>query len=174
MILYFEQRLAAWTSQINVYDEGGEVFCQVQGKLGWAQKYLILDGAGSQIGEVAENPRKVVNHFDLWKGSTILAAVKRKSFFSSDYIMDNGWNIEGDTASWDWRFRKEDGSTAARLSRNLPGTEGLYGVVMADDVDPLLVIMAVVAVETRRLTQRSRKDRQEMRDEMREKNRKYK
>ena len=175
MILYFEQRLMAWASHINVYDETGEVFCRIQGKLGWAQKYLILDAEGTQIGEVSEKPWCFPSQFLLKKGNETLASVKmKKGAFQSELIIDNGWNMEGDTASWEWRFRKPDGSTAVRMSRNLPGTAGLYGIVIADDVDPLLAVMAVLTVETRRLTQRSRKDRQEIRDEMRKRNKKYK
>ena len=175
MILFFEQRLMAWTSHINVYDEAGEVFCQIQGNLGWAQKYLILDRSGVQIGQVSEKPLNIPSQFVLQKDSDVLATVKmKKGALQSGIVIDNGWNMEGDTASWDWRFRKADGSTAVRMSRNLPGTAGLYGIVIADDVDPVLAVMAVTAVETKRLTQRSRKDKQEMRDEMRGSSRKFK
>ena len=88
MILYFEQRLMAWTSHINVYDEAGEVFCQIQGKLGWAQKYLILDRSGVQIGQVSEKPLNIPSQFVLQKGSDILATVKmKKGAFQSGIVI---------------------------------------------------------------------------------------
>ena len=64
-------------------------------------------------------------------------------------------------------FTSEMGAKAAQAALDNAG-------YTAADVDPILAIMTVTAVETKRLTQRSRKDKQEMRDEMRARNKKYK
>lgn len=174
MILFFERRIVSWTSQIRIYDEMGNVFCTIQGKLGWAQKFLLQDTEGRQIGEVCETTWSIPSQFRLLKGDELLASVHKKSMFRSGYSIDNGWTIEGDTKTWDWRFRKPDGSTAVRLSTSLPKLNGCFGMVIADDVDPLLAVLAVTAIESGRCTSHSREVRQELRDDRRERNRKYK
>ncbi len=161
MILFFERRITSWTSQFNVYREDGEVFCQICGKISAAGKFLMLDEAGNQIGEVSETLLSVPSRFHLIKDGTVQATVKKAGFLRSGYTADNGWTVEGKTKDWDWTIRKDDGSAAVRLSRVLPDASGLNGMVIADDVDPLLAVMMVVAIDAERCEKLSAKIRRD-------------
>ena len=161
MILFFESRLTSWASRFNVYTEDGEVFCQVCGKIAAAKKFLILDGEENQIGEVRETMLSIPSKLQLIKDGIVLTSVKKGGFFRSGYIADNGWSVEGKTKEWNWTVRKSDGTDAVRLSRVLPGASGRNGMVIADDVDPLLAVMMVVAVDSERCEKLSAKIRRD-------------
>lgn len=147
MILFFERRVTAWTSQFNVYKEDGNIFCQIYGKIAATKKFLVLNEDGSQIGEVSETLLSVPSRYHLIKDGTVQATVKKGGLFRSGYTADNGWTVEEKTKNWDWTIRKDDGSEAARLSKTLPGASGLNGVEIADDTDPLLAVMMIVAID---------------------------
>ena len=147
MILFFESRLTSWASRFDVYTEDGEVFCQVCGKISAAKKFLILDAEGNQIGEVRETLLSLPSRFQLMKDGRILTSVKKSGIFRSGYTADNGWSVEGKTKNWDWMIRKPDGTEAGRLSRVLPGASGRNGMVIAENADPLLAVMMVVAID---------------------------
>ena len=157
MILFFESRLSSWASRFNIYKENGEVFCQVCGKISAAKKFLILDEEGAQIGEVSETLLSILSKFQLIKEGTVLTTVKKSSVLRPGYTADNGWTVKGKTKEWDWTIEKADGTEAVRLSRILPGASGRCGLVIAEDVDPLLAVMMVVAVEAERCEKLSAK-----------------
>ena len=159
MILFFESRLTSWASRFDVYTEDGEVFCQVCGKIAAAKKFLILDAEGNQIGEVRETLLSVPSKFQLMKDDTVLSSVKKGGLFRSGYTADNGWSVEGKTKEWNWTVRKSDGTEAVRLSRVLPGAPGRNGMVVAEDADPLLAVMMVVAIDAERCEKLSAKIR---------------
>lgn len=161
MILFFESRVSSWGSRFNVYNEDGSVFCQVCGKISAAKKFLILDEAGSQIGEVSETLLSLPSKFHLIKDGSIQASVKKGTVLRPGYTADNGWSVEGKTKNWDWRIVKADGSEAVRLCRVLPDASGLNGMVIADDADPMLAVMMVVAVEAERCEKLSPKIRRD-------------
>lgn len=161
MILFFERRITSWASQVNVYKEDGNVFCQIYGKISTAAKFLVLDEAGKQIGEVSETLLSVPSRFRLIKDGAVQATVKKGGFLRSGYTADNGWTVEDKTKDWNWTIRKQDGSEAVRLSRVLPDASGLNGVVIADDVDPLLAVMMIVAVDAERCEKLSAKMRRD-------------
>ena len=161
MILFFERRITSWTSRFNVYKEDGNVFCQICGKLSAAGKFLVLDEDGNQIGEVSETLLSVPSRFRLIKDGKVQATVKKGGFLRSGYTADNGWTVEDKTKDWNWTIRKEDGSEAARLSRVLPDASGLNAVVIADDADPLLAVMMIVAVDAQRCEKLSAKIRRD-------------
>ena len=147
MVLFFESRLTSWGSRFKVYNEDGEVFCQVFGKIAAAKKFLILDAEGNQIGEVRETMLSIPSKLQLIKDGRVLTSVKKGGIFRTGYIADNGWSVEGKTKEWNWTIKKSDGTEAVRLSRVLPGASGRNGMVIAENADPLLAVMMVVAID---------------------------
>ena len=150
MILYFEQRISALTSQFGIFRDSGEFFAEVQGKLALAAKFLVLSEEGAQIGAAEEKLMSVSNQFALIQGSETVASIKKKGLFKSGYEISNGWTIEGSTKKWDWTILKQDGSQAACLEQKLIGSNIRYTVTIADDVDPLTVILIILAIDSER------------------------
>lgn len=150
MILYFEQRISALTSQFGIFNDSDEFFAEVQGKLALAPKFLVLDEEGRQIGAAEEKLMSVSSQFSLIQGTETVASIKKKGLLKSGYEISNGWTIEGSTKQWDWTILKQDGSEAARLEKKLIGSHIRYTITIADDVDPLTVILTVIAVDAER------------------------
>ena len=150
MILYFDQRISTWTSQFDILQDSGEFYCRVQGKLSAAAKFLVLDAYGSQLGSAEEKVLSAPPLFSLKHGMREAATIRKKGLFKPSYEMNNGWTIQGDIGQWDWTILTRDGSEAARMERKRINGTMRYTITTAEEINPLTVILTILAVDTQR------------------------
>ena len=78
MKLILKERLISWFDSFNVYDEDGNIYFKVNGKLAWGHKLVIYNAAGSEIGMVREKIVDILPQFNLFKDGEKVGTITKK------------------------------------------------------------------------------------------------
>ena len=78
MKLYFRQKIFSWLDSYDVYDESGDIYFKVKGKIAWGHKLAIYDASGAEVGVVKEQIVDIMPHFDFYMGRTKVGTLKKK------------------------------------------------------------------------------------------------
>ena len=149
MKLHFKQRFFSWFDSYDIYDEDGEVFFTVEGKMSWGHKLVIYDRRGNEIAMVQQEVLTLLPRFDLYIGGSLAGTMSKElSFFKPRYNIDfNGWYIEGNFMEWDYSIRDGSGAEIAVVSKELMHWTDQYVLETLYDEDALGALMVVLAID---------------------------
>lgn len=149
MKLHFKQRFFSWFDSYDIYDEDGEVFFTVEGKMSWGHKLVIYDRRGNEIAMVQQEVLTLLPRFDLYIGGSLAGTMSKElSFFKPRYNIDfNGWYIEGNFMEWDYSIRDGSGEEIAVVSKELMHWTDQYVIETLYDEDALGALMVVLAID---------------------------
>lgn len=149
MKLHFKQRFFSWFDSYDIYDEDGEVFFTVEGKMSWGHKLVIYDRRGNEIAMVQQEVLTLLPRFDLYIGGSLAGTMSKElSFFKPRYNIDfNGWYIEGNFMEWDYSIRDGSGAEIAVVSKELMHWTDQYVIETLYDEDALGALMVVLAID---------------------------
>jgi len=154
MKLLFKQRLFSWLDSYDIYDENGVTKYTVKSKLSWGHLLKIFDENGREVGTVKQEILTFLPKFTIYSESTYLGCIKKElSFFKPKYDIDyNGWHVEGNVFGWDYTITNNAGRRVASISKELFHMTDTYQIDIADDIDPLIVLMFVLAIDAEKCT----------------------
>ena len=162
MKVFFDKRLSAWLDRFAIRDESGEILFKVKGVMALAQKFLLLDAEGNEIGVVQETLMPGT-HFHLICNGEKIGKVDKKGFFGSHYEVEyKGWQLKGDTIPWNYWISDAEGQAAAVLSRTMLSGRETYGMEVTNPEDLIPAIMVVLAADSQRCTSGRRDMKKEM------------
>lgn len=149
MKLHFKQRFFSWFDSYDIYDEDGEVFFTVEGKMSWGHKLVIYDRKGNEIAMVQQEILTLLPRFSLYIGGSLAGTMSKElSFFKPRYNIDfNGWYIEGNFMEWDYSIRDGSGAEIAVVSKELMHWTDQYVIETLYDEDALGALMVVLAID---------------------------
>lgn len=149
MKLHFKQRFFSWFDSYDIYDEDGEVFFTVEGKMSWGHKLVIYDRKGNEIAMVQQEVLTMLPRFSLYIGGNLAGTMSKElSFFKPRYNIDfNGWYIEGNFMEWDYSIRDGSGAEIAVVSKELMHWTDQYVIETRCDEDALGALMVVLAID---------------------------
>lgn len=149
MKLHFKQRFFSWFDSYDIYDEDGEVFFTVEGKMSWGHKLVIYDRRGNEIAMVQQEVLTLLPRFSLYIGGSLAGTMSKElSFFKPRYNIDfNGWYIEGNFMEWDYSIRDGSGAEIAVVSKELMHWTDQYVIETLYDEDALGALMVVLAID---------------------------
>lgn len=149
MKLHFKQRFFSWFDSYDIYDEDGEVFFTVEGKISWGHKLVIYDRRGNEIAMVQQEVLTLLPRFVLYIGGSLAGTMSKElSFFKPRYNIDfNGWYIEGNFMEWDYSIRDGSGAEIAVVSKELMHWTDQYVIETLYDEDALGALMVVLAID---------------------------
>ena len=149
MKLILKERLISWFDSFNIYDEDGNIYFKVKGKLAWGHKLVIYNAAGSEIGMVREKIVDILPQFNLFKdGERVGTITKKLTVIRPKFKIDfNGWDIDGNWLEWDYSILDPYGRQVASISKELWNFTDTYVLDIADPQDALCVLMVVLAID---------------------------
>ena len=151
MKLYFKQRFFSWFDSYDVYDEAGNTYFKVDGKLGLSHTFDIYDKNGKFCGRLKQGVFTIMPKFYIYDRNQreIGFIQKQFSLFSSQFIVQiNGWNVTGDVFGWDYLIEK-NGKKIARISKELFRFTDTYTIDVEKEnaLEVLLVVLAIDAAK---------------------------
>lgn len=149
MRLLFRQRLFSWFDSYDIYDEAGNTFFTVQGRLDWGHRLEIYDRNGEYLGQVKEKILTFLPRFELYLDLEYVGQITKEfTFFKPVFTLDcNGWQVEGDWLGWDYTVRDRTGHVVMTASKELLKLTDTYVINIADPQDALLSLMIVLAID---------------------------
>lgn len=149
MILRFRQRFFSWFDSYDVYDENGDAFFTVEGKLSWGHRLVIYDRSGNEVGMIKEKVFTWLPKFEMYCGDRYMGMIRKSfTFFKDEFDLDcNGWHVQGDWWDWNYSIYSRDGRKVADISKELFHFTDTYNLYIQNPGDALCVLMVVLAID---------------------------
>ena len=149
MRLIFKQRMFSWLDSYDVYDERGNVYFRVKGKLSFGHCLEIYDSEGRSCGTVKEVLFTFLPRFEIYAGGEFIGSISRRlSLWRSKYDIDFlGWQVTGDIWDWDYQIRDSRGNVRALIYKQIFHFTDTYVLDVVDTKDVLYVLMFVIAMD---------------------------
>lgn len=163
MKLMMKERLVSWFDSFNVYDEDGDIYFKVKGKLAWGHKLVIYDRAGNELGMVKEKIVDILPHFNLYiDGEKVGSLHKQLTVIRPKFKVDyNGWNVKGNWIEWDYTIFDEKDHTVASIYKKLVRLTDTYVIEVKDPADALGALMVVLAIDAEKCTREHKEELKE-------------
>ena len=149
MRLLFKQRMFSWFDSYDIYDENGETYFTVKGRLSWGHRLEIYDKYDRHIGTVQEKVLSFLPRFDLYIGDRLIGQLTKEfTLFRPSFSLDcNGWLVEGDWFEWDYQVLTADGGLVMQAQKQLFNWTDTYTMDITYEEDSLLCLMIVLAID---------------------------
>lgn len=149
MKLLFKQRLFSWFDSYDIYDEAGETFFSIKGKLALGHQFEIYDRTGVCVGGVKQELLSLLPRFALYESGQYIGQIKQKlSFFKPTYTLDvNDWRVEGNIWEWEYKVVDSNGTLIMHASKRLLNFTDTYVINIIKPENTLLSLMIVLAID---------------------------
>lgn len=156
-VLIVNQKLHTFKDIINVYDETEMVKYKVKGEFASIKRHLhIYNTSNIEIAEVKEklfalrNPLSMqtkIADFDFIINGKKEFKMKSKTFLKDKLELDNGWVVKGNILGFKYSIFNKEEKEIASVSTKLLYFGDTYKVEYDENVDELLVLMIVLAMD---------------------------
>ena len=163
MKLVLKEKIVSWFDSFNIYDESGNIYFKVRGKLAWGHKFVIYDAAGNEVGKVRERIIDLMPHFDLYKGGDKVGTISKKiTLLKPQFKVDfNGWDVKGDVMAWNYSVHDKSGRETAKVYKKLLRLLETYVIEVPDEDDALDAAMVVLAIAAEKCSQQHKEEKRE-------------
>ena len=163
MKLVLKQRILSWFDSFNIYDEDGNIYFKVKGKLAWGHKLVIYDAACNEVGMVREKIIDILPHFNLFKDGEKVGCISKKlTVLRPKFKIDfRDWDVDGDWMQWDYSIRDKRGRQVARIYKKLLRLVDTYVIDVADEDDALDALMVVLAIDVEKCSAEHKEEKRE-------------
>lgn len=151
MKLMFKQRFFSWFDSYDIYDDNGNVYFTVEGKMSWGHKFHIYDRNNELVGVLKQQVFTFLPKLDIYDANEnrLGTITKKITFFKHKFIIDmNGWEVDGDWFGWDYQIR-HNGEVIATIMKELFNFTDTY-IIDVDEsnaLNALLVVLSIDAIE---------------------------
>ena len=163
MKLYFKQRIFSWLDSFDVYDESGNIYFRVKGKISWGHKLAIYDASGNEVGTVKEKIIDLLPHFDFYMGSTKVGTLKKKlTLLKPKFSIDYGsrqWSIEGNWWEWDYMITEKGAGKIAAISKRIFRLTDSYLIEIRNPEDALGILMVILAIDAEKCSEQKKEEK---------------
>ena len=163
MKLILKERLISWFDSFNIYDEDGNIYFKVKGKLAWGHKLVIYDAAGREIGMVREKIVDILPQFNLFKNGEKVGTISKKlTVIRPKFKIDfNGWDIDGNWLEWDYSIRDKKGRSVAAIYKKLLRLTETYVIEVDHEADALDALMVVLAIDAEKCSEEKKEEKKD-------------
>jgi len=148
------QRLMSFGDDYWIEDDDGQRVCKVDGKAMRLRKTLVLeDREGHEVARITEKVMRLKDSMEIEDADGHRIAMVEKALVDpirERWVVrvEDGPDLDVHGNVMDHEYTIEDGRTpVARVSKKWFRVADTYGVEMAPDQDPVLVLAAAVAVD---------------------------
>lgn len=161
MKLILKERLISWFDSFNIYDESGEIYFKVKGKLAFRHKLVIYDASGRQVAMVRERLVTILPQFSLFKNGKKVGTIRKKlTILRPKFRIDfNGWDIDGNWMEWDYTIRSKKGKKVAAIYKKMLRLTDTYVIELEHETDALDALMVVLAIDAEKCSERKKEEK---------------
>jgi len=148
-----KQKLFAFGDDFTIQDESGRDVYFVDGKaFSLGDQLSLKDMQGNELAYIRQKLFAWGKTYEIYRGGVLAAVVKKELFtlFKCRFMVDvpgpNDLEATGDFLDHEYAFSRGD-RTVASVSKRWFSWTDTYGVDVADDEDPVLVLASAVVVD---------------------------
>lgn len=148
MVLVQKQKLFTWFDSYNIYDEFGNIFFKVKGRLSWGHKVEIYDAHDKYLGKIVEKIVTFLPKYRFFIGENEIGCLRKMiSFFRPNFELDyNGWEIVGDFFQWNYTVMHA-GNLIMTCDKKVLSIRDTYRLNIINSQNALLCLMIALSLD---------------------------
>ena len=149
MKLMITQKLMSLRGRYDITDENDQTVFSIKGKYTIPKRYDISDAQGQLVAQLRAKVFDIFPTYYLYENGEKIGKVKKKfSFFKPQFAIDcNGWQVQGNFLSWDYKIVDASGAIIATLSKEIFKVRDVYVMDIINDEDALKVVQVALAID---------------------------
>jgi len=148
-----KEKLFSWGDDFVIRDEQGQEAFQVDGKVfTWGNQLALLDMAGNELAFIKQRVFSWGPTYEIYRDDALVGEVRKElfTFFQCKFTVDvpgpDDLLAEGDFFDHEYRFTRGERMVAA-VSKQWFSWTDTYGVEVADNEDPVLILASAVVID---------------------------
>jgi uncharacterized protein YxjI len=148
-----KQKLLSWGDDFTIQDETGKDVYFVDGKMfSLGDQLSFQDMRGNELAQIRQKLFAWGKTYEVYRGGVLAAVVRKEmfTFFKCRFTVDvpgpDDLEANGDFLDHEYEFTRGD-RTVASVSKRWFSFRDTYGIDVADDEDPVLVLASAVVVD---------------------------
>jgi uncharacterized protein YxjI len=148
-----KEKLFSWGDDFVIRDEQGRDAFQVDGKvLTFGKQLAVQDMAGNELAFIKQRVFSWGPSYEIYRAGALVAEVRKElfTFFQCKFTVDvpgpDDLLAEGDFFDHEYQFTR-GGRMVAAISKQWFSWTDTYGVDVADDEDPILILAGAVVID---------------------------
>lgn len=149
MKLLFKQKIFSWFDSYNIYDEDDNIYFKVEGKLSLGHKFIIYDKNGNEVGTIKQKLVTLLPEYQIYENGNYIGRIQKKfTMLHPKFDLDfNGWSVEGDILSLDYKILNSNQEVVMDLSKQIFNLVDTYILDIKNERDALYALMIVIAID---------------------------
>jgi uncharacterized protein YxjI len=147
------ERLFSWGDDFFIKDDEGHEIYFVDGKaFSFGNQLSFQDLNGNELAYIRQKLLSWGATYEIYRGDRLFAAVKKElfTFFRCTFTVDvpgpDDLTAEGDFWEHEYTFSRSD-RVVARVSKTWLSWSDTYGIEIADDQDPIIILASAVVID---------------------------
>ena len=155
MKLTFKQKFFSWFDSYNIFDEQGDVYFRVDGKLAFGHSFDIFDKEGKRIASLKQEIFRFLPHYKMYIDDEYVGEiVKEFSFFTHRFSLDyESWTVKGNFLGWDYDIFDRNGDNIAHISKQLFNFTDTYEIEVNEKKNALVALMITISIDAIKCSQ---------------------
>jgi uncharacterized protein YxjI len=148
------QKVFSFTDAFKIEDEIGNAAYTIKGKFfSFGDKLTMLDAYGEEVARIEQKLLSFAPTYYIYCGNDLLATVSKKLFtlfrckFTVDVPGPDDLEASGNFFDMEYTFERGNGNVVAVVSKQWFSFSDTYGVDIADNEDPVLILASAVVID---------------------------
>ena len=148
MKLYVKEKLMSFHNRYFIYDESGEVAYEIESKvISIGDKTTIYDMSGNKVAYIEQEIFNLTPNYNIYiKDSYAFKISKKFQLFKNDYVLSNGYEVEGNFLMFDFVIYDEKNKKVGSIKRQLISFGDKYEINILDPSKKEIVLAIIVAI----------------------------
>lgn len=148
MKLYVNEKLFSIRNKFYVKNESGDDVFEISSQIiSIGDKTTIKDMQGNEIAYIEQEIFHFTPNYKIYINGNLQSKITKKfQFFKNDYIIDNGYRVDGDIFSLDFEIYNKENKKIGNVARKFFSIGDQYEIDIYEEKDVKMVLAIVVAI----------------------------
>lgn len=148
MILYVNEKLFSLHRKFYIKDENEKDVYEISSKaFSIGDKTTIIDMTGNEIAYIEQKVFHLTPHYNIYiKGNMECEIYKKFQFFKNDYVLSNGYTVDGSPFNFNFSILDTNGNEVASIERKFFSIGDKYIIDIKDEKHLDIILSIIVAI----------------------------
>ena len=148
MKLYVTEKLFSFHNRFYVKDINGNDVYEISSKaISFGDKTTIKNMLGEEIAYIEQQLFHFMPNYNIYMNNRLVCNISKKfQLFKNDYILDNGFRVEGEFLMLDFSIYDQTNNEIGHIKRNFISIGDKYEIEIKDSKDCYLILAIIVAI----------------------------
>ena len=148
MKFYVNEKLISLHNRFYIKDEAGNDVLELSSKVfSIGRKSWIKDLQGNELAYMQQEVLHLMPHYNIFIGGQMVCQISKKfKFFKNDYVLSNGYRVDGDWLALDFSIYDSNNVFAGSIKRKFISIGDKYEITIDNGKDYILILAIIMAI----------------------------